>query len=484
MKLKILLKGAGISANGYADIEVNGIASNSKIVRKGFLFLALRGERFDGYDFIGEAIERGASVIVSHRDFIAPGSIVKIITNEGNDIASDLACAFFNNPSGSLKVIGITGTNGKTTTSYLIFNILEQGGFKAGLIGTIMYKIGDRNIPALNTTPGPVELQGYLSEMLERGINYAIMEVSSHSLEQGRVRNIKFASAVFTNITQDHLDYHKSFEGYYKAKAKLFGMLGEYGKGIINVDDDYGKRLLSDMGGKAITYGIDTPADITAKIYKMDMDGSIFEIILPSGRLDIHTRLIGTHNIYNILAAVSVGFLFGIEKERIRRGIESLDTVRGRLEEVLCGQPFKVFIDYAHTEDALKNILSILKPLTKGKLMLVFGCGGDRDKTKRPLMGKIAGKYSDYIIITSDNPRSEAPQAIADEICAGFEGSFDKYTVILDRLCAIKEVLKIAKSGDTVVIAGKGHETSQVLKDKIINFNDKESVEKILSGNI
>ncbi|MBM3252947.1 MAG: UDP-N-acetylmuramoyl-L-alanyl-D-glutamate--2,6-diaminopimelate ligase [Candidatus Omnitrophica bacterium] len=480
MRLKKILKEIGHNADRYVDIDIKGISDNSKYVREGFLFLALKGERLDGYDFIQEAIDRGARVVVSYKDFIAPCGVVKIIVENKREVASDIACAYFENPSRRLKIVGITGTNGKTTTSYLISNIFEQAGFGTGLIGTINYKIGNRTIPAVNTTPGAIELQGYLSEMLGDGLEFVVMEVSSHSLQQERVRNIKFSSAVFTNITQDHLDYHKTFEDYFEAKARLFNLLEEGARAVINIDDEYGKRLMESLKTKPITYGIKADSDIKSKIHKMDIGGSIFEVLSPYGKFEIKTKLIGLHNIYNIMAAIGVGILFGIEEEHIKKGVETLEGVKGRLEELSYGQPFKVFIDYAHTDDALRNILGILKPLTRGRLIVVFGCGGDRDRAKRPLMGRVATEFADYVIITNDNPRSEEPTLIANEICNGFIDNFRNYTVILDRYSAIKEALRVAKNDDIVVIAGKGHETYQVLKDKVIHFDDKEVVESIL----
>lgn len=480
MRLKKLLCAIGHNANGYEDVFIKGVTDNSKMVKEGYLFIALKGEKQDGYNFIQEAIAKGVRVILSHKDFIAPRGLVKILVENKRDIAGEIASEYFENPSRYLNVIGVTGTNGKTTTSYLIKNILEEAGFKTGLIGTISHMIGKRIIPANNTTPGAIELQGHLAEMRKNKIKFAIMEVSSHALEQSRVKNIEFSCAVFTNMTQDHLDYHKTLENYFKAKARLFGLLREDGKAIINVDDEYGRKLAQDLKGKILSYAIKTPSDITAKIHHMDTSGLDFKVRFPGGRLDIHTKLIGMHNVYNILAAVGAGILSGIEKEHIKRGIESLESVRGRLEEVSCGQAFKVFIDYAHTEDALKNILGILKSLTKGRLIVVFGCGGDRDRIKRPSMGRVASEFADYVIITNDNPRSEEPQLIADEITKGFPDSFKNFKVILDRGAAIREALFFAKSADTVVIAGKGHESYQMFKDKLIHFDDKREVEKVL----
>ncbi len=480
MRLNKLLKAIGHNANGYEDVSIKGITDNSKMVKEGYLFIALKGERQDGYDFIQEAIAKGAKVILSHKDFIAPSGLVKILVENKRHIAGELASAYFENPSIYLNAIGITGTNGKTTTSYLIKNIVEEAGFKTGLIGTISHRIGDRIIPANNTTPGAIELQGYLAKMRENKIKFAIMEISSHALEQNRVINIGFSCAVFTNMTQDHLDYHRTLEDYFKAKAKLFSLLKENGKAVINVDDEYGRKLAQGLRGKSLSYAIKTPSDITVEIHNMDTNGSDFEVRFPGGRLDIHTKLIGMHNVYNILAAAGAGICFGIEKEYIKKGIESLGFVRGRLEEVSCGQAFKVFIDYAHTEDALKNILTILRYLTKGRLIAVFGCGGDRDRIKRPLMGKVASELADYVIITNDNPRSEDPALITDEITKGFPDSFKNFKVIPDRCIAIKEALIMAKSADTVVIAGKGHEAYQIFKDRLIHFDDREEVEKIL----
>ncbi|MFN7171000.1 MAG: UDP-N-acetylmuramoyl-L-alanyl-D-glutamate--2,6-diaminopimelate ligase, partial [Candidatus Omnitrophota bacterium] len=409
--------------------------------------------------------------------------VIFIGVKDTRHILAKLAANFYKHPSTKLKVIGVTGTNGKTTTTYLIESILKTAGFKTGLIGTINYRFGERVIPALNTTPGAVQLQELLFSMQREMIDYTVMEVSSHSLEQGRVDEIDFHAGIFTNLGMDHLDYHKTLENYFNAKAKLFTKLNSSSWAVVNIDDQWGKEMLIRTSAKTVTYGINKPADVEARRIHLHCEGSQFLVNTPYGEIEIVTPLLGIHNIYNILASISLGIAEKIPLEIIKSGIENISCVRGRLEPVDAGQPFKVFVDYAHTDSALKNVISSLKVLFRGRIIVVFGCGGDRCREKRPVMGKIASELADYVILTTDNPRSEEPEAIIRTIEKGFLRGFDRYQVILDRYAAIKEALSMAGEDDVVLIAGKGHEPYQIFKNVTVPFDDRIVVREILLEN-
>ena len=386
---------------------------------------------------------------------------------------------FYGNPSQAVKTIGITGTNGKTTVSYVIEAILKQAAKKSGVLGTINYRVGNKILPSVNTTPGLIDNQQFLFDLAKQNIPYCIMEVSSHALDQGRVDMIDFQTAVFTNLTSDHLDYHKNTKNYFQAKAKLFTKLAPRASAVVNVDDEYGRRLVTMTKGKVLTYGWKQKADIAVKNIRPSLSGSTFLLQTPRGAQEIKTPLIGFHNIYNLLAAAGAAYADGISLEDIKTAIEKFSNVPGRLEKIETKRGYHVFVDYAHTEDGLKNVLSSFKEISPARIILVFGCGGDRDKTKRPKMGRIAGELADFTIVTSDNPRSEDPQAIVDQVVKGFSKSV--YKVILDREEAIREALRSANKGDIVLIAGKGHEDYQIFKDKKIHFDDREVVRNILS---
>jgi len=489
MKLKEILKGVDIIYDSpFRDTDIAGITNNSKQAKDKFLFVAIAGTKFDGRDFIEEAINRGARTIIyasGHLDehILRKKGITFIRARDIYRSVAVIADNFYHHPSSRVKVVGITGTNGKTTTTYLIENILKKAGFKSGVIGTINYRFGQRLIPATNTTPGPIQLQELLHNMEMEGVNYAVMEVSSHGLEQRRVEGIDFRVGVFTNVTMDHLDYHKTFENYFHAKSMLFKGLSSSSWAIINIDDSYGKQLLLHTEAKTITYAIDNTADVEARDISGEIDGSRFTVVAPYGRFETNTPLIGRHNIYNILAAVSYGVSQNIALDLIRQGIEELSFVPGRLERIDVGQPFKVFVDYAHTDDALKNVLLSLRPLCRGKIIVVFGCGGDRYRDKRPLMGKIASDLADYVVLTTDNPRSEEPEAIIKDIEEGFPKEFANYRVILDRYAAIKEAICLAEDDDVVIIAGKGHETYQIFKNTTMPFDDRIVAKEVLLEN-
>ncbi|MFH1778519.1 MAG: UDP-N-acetylmuramoyl-L-alanyl-D-glutamate--2,6-diaminopimelate ligase, partial [Candidatus Omnitrophota bacterium] len=380
--------------------------------------------------------------------------------------------------SDNIKCIGITGTTGKTTISYLFYIILTTAWHSVGIVGTINYRVGKRIIPATNTTPGPIELHNFMNEMVRNSIDFVAMEVSSHSLDQRRVEGIKYAVGIFTNLTGDHLDYHRTYDEYFDAKAKLFEGLDDGSYAVINVDDEWGRKLLKRSKGKITTYGIKSDAEFLATCTDLSLGGTKFVVEAPNRKMDISTKLIGLHNIYNITASIAAGVRLGLPLDLIKVGVENIVSVPGRLEAIDCGQPFKVFVDYAHTDDALYNVLFTLKPLISKRIIVVFGCGGERDRTKRPRMGRVASEFTDYIIVTSDNPRSEEPESIAKEIVGGIENR--EHTIILDREQAINEALSKAKEGDCVLIAGKGHETYQVFKDRTVPFDDREVTRKIL----
>lgn len=479
MKLKQLL--LALDRKRFADypqdIDIVSICCDSRQASKDSLFVAIDGEKEKGSRFIGAAIAKGARcVITSNGRPQTSGPEVSVISFPDTRIAvARLADEFFGHPSGKLKVIGVTGTNGKTTVTYLIKSIAEKAGFSSGLIGTINYLIKDKAIPAVNTTPGALQLQDLLKQMLDNDCKWCVMEASSHGIDQDRAANIDFSAAVFTNLTQDHLDYHHNLENYFLAKAKLFSGLSCGAYAIINADSPYSLRLRSLTKAKCVTYAIEASADVRAKDLDLSLDGSRFLVESKNSNLKLKTSLIGRHNISNILAACALAFSQKINPQAIKEGVEDFPGVRGRLEKVVQCEKFNVFIDYAHTPDALENVLKVLRQWTPDKLIVVFGCGGGRDRLKRPLMGSAVEEYADFAVITSDNPRGENPSAIADEIAQGMKGK--NYEIVLGRKEAIDYALARAKARDTVLIAGKGHENYQIFADRKIDFDDRQTVE-------
>ncbi len=466
---------------GFALQEIQSIVSDSRQVTPGSLFVALPGTTTHGCTFIDEAIQKGAVTIVSAVEVsqnIQNKEVCILGIKDPLQFLKGALLRFYGNPSTAVKVFGVTGTNGKTTITYLLESILNQTVRRCGVIGTVNYRIGERILISKNTTPGLVENQIYLAEMTKQGVEYCAMEVSSHALDQGRVDLINFSTAIFTNLTGDHLDYHKDMENYFEAKSILFKRLSSPASAVINVDDPYGKRLLEmtrEMTrAQILTYGIISPADVCAVNIDVQLRGSNFTVLFPAGSVEIKTKLIGQHNIYNILACVAACLSQGITIEEIKKGIEILRAVAGRLQKVEEATDIHVFVDYAHTEDALKNVLMSIRRVSATKIILVFGCGGNRDKTKRAKMGKVASFWADWSIVTSDNPRNEDPDDIIKEIIRGFVK--ENYEVIVDRQEAIVKALSIARKGDVVLIAGKGHEDYQIFKDKTIHFDDREVV--------
>ncbi|MFH2137000.1 MAG: UDP-N-acetylmuramoyl-L-alanyl-D-glutamate--2,6-diaminopimelate ligase [Candidatus Omnitrophota bacterium] len=472
------------------DFPVKGISIDSRKVVPDSCFVAIEGVHADGHDFIEQVFLRGARIIIyniSKQEKISllknNQQIVCVGVDNTRKVLGMLAAEFFGQPARKLKMIGITGTNGKTTTSFLIENMLKNCGFKSGVIGTIYYKIEDKFIKAHNTTPDAITLNSLFLEMVQKKLTHAVMEVSSHALDQQRIGGIGFNIALFTNLTHDHLDYHRDIEDYFSAKAKLFTELDKSGYALINGDDEYGKRLKTMTRAKVIDYAIiDRQAAVRAENIQLTAQGTSFTVVTLPGSGYVKTKLIGKHNIYNILGCICVGLCQGIELQSICDTMSKAETVPGRLEQISSAEPFEVFIDYAHTDDALKNVLSALREIKPKKIITVFGCGGDRDKKKRPLMGKIASRMSDFVIITNDNPRTEEPEEIISHIKNGFDREFENYKVIPDRKQAIKEAVHKAEAGDFVLIAGKGHETYQIFKDKTIDFDDRKVVREILDS--
>lgn len=482
MQLNKLLQALSLNepVNASYDIEIKDICCDSRLVKKDCLFVAIEGTNQKGSAFIDEALRRGASCIITEETGIygAVKNGVPVIRHKNtHDALSILADTFFGHPSGSINVVGVTGTNGKTTTTYLIDSILREAGHSSGIIGTIVYKIKDKIINASNTTPGPLMLESLLREMVDGSCGYCLMEVSSHGLDQGRTKKIDFKSAIFTNLTQDHLDYHKTIENYFLAKSRLFSELSKDANAIINLDSPFALRLKNMTSAKVLTYGIDTNSDVRASSLCLGIRGSTFVLLTDDFNVQLETSIIGKHNISNILCAIAFALSEDIELEYIKRGIEKFKGVKGRLER-LESEGRDIFIDYAHTPDALESVLRILKSFSGGNLTLVFGCGGERDRLKRPLMGEIAGKYADRIIITSDNPRSEKPQDIACEIATGIKNK--EHEIILDRKDAIFSALKNSENGEIILIAGKGHEDYQIFRDKKIEFDDYKVAKECL----
>lgn len=497
MKFKELLLSSSLSveqSTGDMEREITGVVYDSRKVKSGNLFVAMRGNRVDGRTYIEEALKRGAGAVVLHSQSSdghkSEGFIDRklpwVRVDDERLALARLADGFYGHPSRKLHMTGITGTNGKTTTAYILKNILEVGGRRAGLLTTVEYVIGGRTMPAVRTTPEAPDLQSMLVQMLEAGCDSAVMEVSSHSLMQKRVEGVEYDIAVFSNLSRDHLDYHETMEKYFQAKKVLFAGLGSSEKSasaVINVDDPYGRRICDVLADnvQSIKYGIDTKADVMASGIKLTHDGTEFCLESPWGRVDVRLNLLGRFNISNALAAMSAAGCAGVSPEVMASAMAGLKKVPGRLETIKSPYGFQVFVDYAHTDDALEKVLTVLREITRNRLIVIFGCGGNRDKTKRPKMGEVAGRLADYTIITSDNPRREDPKVIINEIEAGFSSS-SSYEVIKDRREAIRVGLEIAEAGDLVLVAGKGHENYQELENTIIPFDDRQVIREALEG--
>jgi UDP-N-acetylmuramyl-tripeptide synthetase len=466
----------GIDFAGEPDVDILGISYDSRTVRKGDLFVAIRGEKTDGVLFARQAVDQGASAVASEKDldFEPHAAILKV--PDARRFLADISRIFFLDPSSNLNLVGITGTNGKTTTSYLMDSIYGRAGIRSCLAGTLGMKIGSRRFDSRHTTPEASDLMCFLGQAVAEGCTHGALEVSSHSLALKRVFGTRFTVGVFTNLTRDHLDFHKDMESYFQAKKRLFA--AENGNrveiAVINTDDPYGRRLKDEIGCPVLCIGFGTQAEIRVLEHGSRADGTVLKLSTPAGEIRVESRLIGQPNIYNIMAATGAALAQGIGPDQIRQGVESLRGVPGRLELVEAGQDFTVVVDYAHSPDALENLLKTVSRLPHEKIITVFGCGGDRDRTKRPVMGEIAANLSDLVLATSDNPRSENPLDILGEIEPGLRKGRAPYQIIPDRRQAIQSAVSMARTGDVVVIAGKGHEDYQIIGTRVIPFDDRK----------
>ncbi|PYE45747.1 UDP-N-acetylmuramoylalanyl-D-glutamate--2,6-diaminopimelate ligase [Paenibacillus barcinonensis] len=476
---------------GDSNIECHNLQTDSRQVQPGDLFICLPGHTVDGHDYAAKAVQAGASALVVERELDL--AVPQLIVNDSRFAMAVLSDFFFDSPSRKMKMIGVTGTNGKTTTTYLIEKIMSDYGQKTGLIGTIQMRYDGRTYPMSGTTPEALDLQRSLHDMVQAGTDCCVMEVSSHALEQGRVKGTDFRTAVFTNLTQDHLDYHHSMEEYRGAKGLFFARMGNtYADeaslrkyAVINADDPAAAYFISVTAAEVITYGMGEKADVRASEISITAQGTSFHVDTFAGSADIQLRMVGKFNVYNAMAAISAALVEGVPLEEIKRSLETVPGVDGRVEAVDEGQPYAVIVDYAHTPDGLENVLRTVKEFAEGRVICVFGCGGDRDRTKRPLMGKIAAKYSDFVLVTSDNPRTENPDLILKDIEQGLiEDAVpaERYTLIVDRRLAIHEAIEMASPADVVLIAGKGHETYQIIGTTKTDFDDRIIAKEAIRG--
>jgi len=498
MKLSRMIEGLEVvSVHGDRDVEISDIQYDSRLVTPGCLFAALTGFTTDGHRFLPQAQENGASAVLVGKGVDVSGMTVVRVADTRSALGR-AAEVFFDAPSAGMFLAGVTGTNGKTTVTLILEQMFLEAGLVPGVIGTISYRYGDTSITPPHTTPQALDLIRLLADMRAGGVTHVTMEVSSHALDQGRAETCMFDTAIFTNLTQDHLDYHGDMETYFDSKARFFREIAGRGKetvSVVNIDDAWGERLASEIKRGLVTYGFKSTSDISVRSHQADMEGVRGEIITPRGSFTFASNLLGVHNIYNIMAAVGGALAANIPLPVVSRSLGRKIVVPGRLEAVERGQDFLVLVDYAHTDDALKNVISTLRPLTAGRLITLFGCGGDRDKKKRPLMAKAAARLSHQVVVTSDNPRTEDPDAIIADILAGFEGvdilrvepdshrwdmDYHVYTVLSDRREAIAFAVNRARTGDIVLIAGKGHENYQILGTKKYPFDDRVEAARCL----
>jgi UDP-N-acetylmuramoyl-L-alanyl-D-glutamate--2,6-diaminopimelate ligase len=485
MKLPDLFKGTEASIPPAAeDLEIRQVACDSRKVKPRALFFALHGAQSDGNAFARDAVSRGAAAIASEEAAPAsiPSSVAWIRVREARKALAVTAANFLGHPAEALQLVAVTGTNGKTTTSSLVDSIVKASGAKTGLFGTIAYHTPLGEYPAPNTTPESVDLQGFLAEIRDAGGRFAVLEASSHSLAMDRLWGCHFAAAVFTNLTREHLDYHKTFEDYFAAKKKLFEGTGAGAPdvAVINTDDQYGKRLTG-PAKKTVTYGLESDADITTKKFQLTFNGLAFTAQTPSGKVQVASSLVGRINVYNILAAIGAAQALGLATQVIEAGIRNLESVSGRFQRIDLGQPYFVIVDYAHTDDALENLIRTARELNpKGRIITLFGCGGGKDRTKRPVMGEVTGRLSDLTILSSDNPRAEDPLKIISDIIVGLQKTSGKYLIEPDREKAIGVAMDEARAGDIVLLAGKGHENYQILADRTMPFDDRDVARRAL----
>lgn len=483
MILKSLLKGLDYEViKGNEESKVQNIRYDNRKIEQGDAFVCVKGFKVDGHSFIGDAIKKGAKTLIVQEDVSVQEDITIIKVRDTRKALAIMSSNYFGNPKDKLKIIGITGTNGKTTSAFIIKSILEKAGLMTGLIGTIANYIGNKKVDAVRTTPESYELHELFKNMVDAGVEYCVMEVSSHSLELDRVYGVQFEEGIFTNLTRDHLDFHKTFENYYNAKFKLFERSNH---SIINLDDPYGANIVKDIEERGVktkvsTFSIEKESDFKAFEIKSHSNGSEFKVNLESIE-EFSINIPGEYNIYNSLGCIICAYNLNIPMDKIKEGLSDV-VIPGRCELVAKEKnlPYSIIIDYAHTPDGLENILSTVKAFTKNRMISVFGCGGDRDKVKRPQMGKIGCELSDIAIITSDNPRSEEPMDIINDIVKPL--NYDNFVIEVNRKEAIRKAMNMALEGDVIVIAGKGHETYQILKDETIHFDEREVVYDILEG--
>ncbi len=491
MKLKDLLKDLEVKEiRGDLGVDINGIAYDSKAVKTGYLFIAIRGTMTDGHHFIDDAVKKGAACVISEED--QPISAPHIVVQDSRYALAIVSKNFFGSPAQKINTIGVTGTNGKTTITYLLESIFISAGVKPGVIGTINYRFAGQTQKAPITTPQSLDLQAILATMREQGVSHAVIEASSHGIDQHRLTGIDFDGCIFTNISQDHLDYHKTMEDYASAKSRLFHQLLPFSQKenrfvVINIDDPVGQKIIEGLNQhretiKIWAYGVDNQKDTQIHPIHMhlDLEGIKMEVRTPGKRINIESKLIGKHNAYNILASVGTSVALDVPIEKIKEGVEKVKVVPGRMERVENDLDLIIFVDYAHTADALEKVLNSIKPFSAGRVITVFGCGGDRDQEKRPLMARAAWKNSDLVIVTSDNPRTENPDSIISDIEKGFPQDAD-YIVITDRREAIARAVGEVMPGDLLIIAGKGHEDYQIIGTKRVHFDDREVIREALN---
>jgi len=484
-KLKVVLQGIDAAPRAAAgELEIRQVACDSRKVQPGALFFGLHGAKTDGNAFTQDALARGAVAVASESPAPAELSerVAWIQVREPRKALAIAAANFFEHPANALKLAAVTGTNGKTTTTSLIDSIVRASGAKTGLFGTIAYHTPLGDYPAPNTTPESVDLQGFFAEIRDAGGKYAVLEASSHSLSLDRVWGCHFAAAVFTNLTREHMDYHKTFEDYFAAKRRLFEGTGAGTPdvAILNADDAWGQKLAG-LAKNSVTFGLAAGAEITTKKFQLTFSGLSFTAQTPNGKLQVTSSLVGRINVYNILAAIGAGQALGFSNEIIEAGIGNLESVSGRFQRIDMGQPFLVIVDYAHTDDALENLIRTARELNpKGRIITLFGCGGGKDRTKRPVMGEVTGRLSDLTILSSDNPRNEDPLKIISDIIVGLQKTSGKYLIEPDREKAIGLAMDEARAGDILLLAGKGHENTQILADRTFEFDDREMARRAL----
>jgi UDP-N-acetylmuramoyl-L-alanyl-D-glutamate--2,6-diaminopimelate ligase len=471
----------GVEMSG-GDADILGLAYSSRQVEPGFLFAALRGKKTDGIRFVGEALQRGAAAVLAEGPRPQGWSAAWVRAQDVREALALAAANFYGHPSMKLKVVGVTGTKGKTTMTYLLESILLKAGFTPGVIGTVSYRWAGKTSSAGRTTPEAPDMQRMLSEMLAAGVTHGLIEVSSHGLDLKRVWGIHFDIAVFTNLSAEHLDYHESMEDYFEAKKKLFFLNAKKRTAVVNLDDPWGKRLIAELPLKTVSFGFEPAAIVRAENYRLTEGGLKADVDYPGGQIKVCSPLMGRHNLYNILGAIASALALNVPAPAIKDGITALKGIPGRLEKIENPLGFQVYVDYAHTDQAMRSLLETVRELKPSRILLVFGAGGDRDKDKRPRMGEVAAALADVAFLTSDNPRSEDPLAIISDIEKGLvQGKAKDYRVVPDRREAIAQALAAAGKGDVVLVAGKGHEHYQTFKDKTIPFDDGQVVREILS---